>query len=63
MLFSHLKRILKLDRLRLRGSTGASDEFLLAATTQILRPMTTRLMTRFMTQLMSRDNKMEIVAS
>jgi hypothetical protein len=32
MLFAHLKRILKLDRLRLRGLTGAQDEFLLAAT-------------------------------
>jgi len=29
MLFAHLKRILKLDRLRLRGLTGANDEFLL----------------------------------
>jgi hypothetical protein len=28
MLFSHLKRILKLDRLRLRGLSGAQDEFL-----------------------------------
>lgn len=28
---SHLKRILKLDRLRLRGPTGARDEFHLAA--------------------------------
>ena len=37
MLFGHLKRILKLDRLRLRGMTGASDEFLLAATAQNLR--------------------------
>ena len=36
MLFSHLNRILKLDRLRLRGMTGASDEFLLAATAQSL---------------------------
>jgi hypothetical protein len=27
MLFAHLKRILKLDRLRLRGPTGARDEF------------------------------------
>jgi hypothetical protein len=26
MLFAHLKRILKLDRLRLRGLTGATDE-------------------------------------
>ena len=31
MLFAHLKRILKLDRLRLRGPNGARDEFLLAA--------------------------------
>ena len=31
MLFAHLKRILKLDRLRLRGLSGARDEFLLAA--------------------------------
>jgi transposase len=37
MLFAHLKRILKLDRLRLRGPTGARDEFLLAATAQNLR--------------------------
>jgi IS5 family transposase len=37
MLFGHLKRILNLDRLRLRGMTGASDEFLLAATAQNLR--------------------------
>jgi hypothetical protein len=39
MLFAHLKRILKLDRLRLRGPTGAHDEFLLAATAQNLRRM------------------------
>jgi len=37
MLFAHLKRILKLERLRLRGLTGASDEFILAATAQNLR--------------------------
>ena len=37
MLFAHLKRILKLDRLRLRGLTGANDEFILAATAQNLR--------------------------
>ena len=30
MLFAHLKRILRLDRLRLRGPSGAKDEFLLA---------------------------------
>jgi len=39
MLFAHLKRILKLDRLRLRGRSGAQDEFLLAATAQNLRRM------------------------
>lgn len=37
MLFAHLKRILRLDRLRLRGPCGAHDEFLLAATAQTLR--------------------------
>jgi transposase len=39
VLFAHLKRILKLDRLRLRGFTGATDEFTLAATVQNLRRM------------------------
>ena len=39
MLFGHMKRILKLTRLRLRGITGARDEFLMAATTQNLRRM------------------------
>ena len=37
ILFAHLKRILKLDRLRLRGLSGASDEFTLAAAVQNLR--------------------------
>jgi hypothetical protein len=37
MLFAHLKRILKLDRLRLRGLSGACDEFTLAAAVQNLR--------------------------
>lgn len=37
VLFAHLKRILKIDRLRLRGLTGAADEFTLAATVQNLR--------------------------
>jgi hypothetical protein len=36
MLFAHLKRILKLDRLRLRGPCGARDEFHLAATPIVL---------------------------
>ena len=40
MLFAHLKRILKLDRLRLRGMSGARNEFLLTATAQNLRRMT-----------------------
>jgi transposase len=39
MLFAHLKRILKLDRLRLRGPSGARDEFILAATAQNLRKL------------------------
>lgn len=33
-LFAHLKCILKLDRLRLRGPDAAKDEFLLAGTVQ-----------------------------
>jgi len=37
ILFAHLKRILRLDRLRLRGLTGARDEFTLAAVAQNLR--------------------------
>lgn len=39
MLFAHLKRILKLSRLRLRGPSGARDEFLLGAIAQNLRKM------------------------
>ena len=39
MLFAHLKRILKLDRLRLRGPYGARDEFHLAAIAQNLRKL------------------------
>jgi transposase len=37
MLFAHLKRILRLNRLRLRGPCGAQDEFTLAAIAQNLR--------------------------
>ena len=37
MRFAHLKRILRLDRLRLRGPRGAQDEFVLAAIAQNLR--------------------------
>ncbi len=44
MLFAHLKRIMKLDRLRLRGPSGARDEFLMAATAQNLRRMAKWLM-------------------
>ena len=43
VLFAHLKHIMKLDRLRLRGLSGARDEFLLAATAQNLRRMAKRL--------------------
>jgi hypothetical protein len=39
ILFAHLKRILRLDRLRLRGPNGAHDEFLLAASVQNLRKL------------------------
>ncbi len=43
MLFAHLKRILRLGRLRLRGPCGARDEFLLAATAQNLRRLAKRI--------------------
>jgi len=39
VLFAHMKRILKMNRLRLRGIMGAKDEFLLTATAQNLRRM------------------------
>jgi transposase len=39
MLFAHLKRLLRLGRLRLRGPTGARHEFLLAAIAQNLRKL------------------------
>ena len=39
MLFAHLKRILRLGRLRLRGPNRAKDEFLLAATAENLRKL------------------------
>jgi transposase len=50
VLFAHLKRILKLDRLRLRGRRGARDEFLLAATAQNLRRMAKRWQQTTMTR-------------
>jgi hypothetical protein len=37
MRFAHMKRIFKLNRLRLRGLSGARDEVLLTATAQTLR--------------------------
>jgi transposase len=37
MRFAHMKRILRLDRLRLRGLSGVRDEVLLTATAQNLR--------------------------
>jgi transposase len=43
ILFAHLKRILNLTRLRLRGMSGARDVFLLAAIAQNLRRMAKRL--------------------
>jgi len=39
MLFAHLKRIIGLNRLRLRGPNGARDEFHLAAMVQNLRKL------------------------
>jgi transposase len=45
MLFAHLKRILRLGRLRLRGPRGAQDEFTLAAIAQNLRRLA-KLVTR-----------------
>ena len=39
MAFAHMKRILKLDRFRLRGLSGVRDEVLLTATAQNLRKL------------------------
>ncbi len=39
MLFAHMKRIMRLNRLRLRGPDGARDEFHLAAAAQKLRKL------------------------
>jgi hypothetical protein len=39
MLFAHLKRILRLGRLGLRGRCEAQDEFVLAAIAQNLRKL------------------------
>jgi transposase len=43
MTFAHLKCVLGITRLRLRGPTGAHDEMLLAATAQNLRRLVRRL--------------------
>jgi transposase len=43
MLFAHLKRILRLGRLRLRGPRGAQFEFMLAAIAQNLRRLVRRI--------------------
>ena len=53
MLFAHLKRILNLTRLRLRGPNGARDEFLLAAIAQNLRKLA---------RLRPRNNRHEAIA-
>jgi hypothetical protein len=39
MLFAHLRRIVRLDRLRLRDPSGAQDESLLVATVRNLRKL------------------------
>jgi hypothetical protein len=46
MRFAHMKRIFKLDRLRLRGLNGARDEVLLTATAQNLRRRLVKLVCR-----------------
>jgi hypothetical protein len=46
MPFAQLERILELDRSRLRGLTGAHDEFLLAATAQNVRTTAKRFVER-----------------
>jgi hypothetical protein len=42
-LFGEAKSILSMDRLRLRGLTGARDEFLLTATVQNLMRLANRI--------------------
>jgi hypothetical protein len=39
MLFAHLKTTMRFERMRLRGLTGARDEFHMAAIAQNLRRM------------------------
>jgi hypothetical protein len=45
VLFAHMKRILRVNRLRLRGRSGARDEFLLTAIAQNLRRLALSLPT------------------
>ena len=59
MLFAHLKRILKLDRLRLRGPCGVKDEFHLAATAQSLRKMAKLIPCRSQTSLKARATSLD----
>jgi transposase len=44
MLFAHLKTTLRFERMRLRGLSGARDEFLMAAITQNLRRLARLMM-------------------
>ena len=53
MLFAHMKRVLKVDRLRLRGLNGAQDEFVLTATAQNLRRMAKYLSTGWMVKVIA----------
>jgi hypothetical protein len=46
MLFAHMKRILRVNRLRLRGRSGAKNEFLLTAIAQNLRRLALSFPTR-----------------
>jgi len=48
VLFAHMKRILRVNRLRLRGRTGARDEFLLTAIAQNLRRLALTIPTSLM---------------
>jgi hypothetical protein len=48
MRFAHMKRILRLDRLRLRGLSGARDEVLLTATAQNLRRLVKLLLVKLL---------------
>jgi hypothetical protein len=49
VLFAHMKRILRVNRLRLRGRTGTRDEFLLTSIAQNLRRLALWRPSRFVT--------------